>query len=71
MTKSKEDTRIGEIIKIVADKYLSVDVDVLKAIPFDTIVEKSILLANPLIFSGSGSEVAASIYDITSNLLKK
>ena len=70
MTKSKEDAKVGEIIKVVADKYLSVDVDVLASVPFDAMVEKSIILANPLIFSGTGSEVSASIYEITSNLLK-
>ncbi len=71
MRKSKEDAKVGEIIKVVADKYLSVDVDVLASIPFDALVEKSIILANPLIFSGTGSEVSASIYDITSDLLKR
>jgi MinD-like ATPase involved in chromosome partitioning or flagellar assembly len=70
MTKSKEDKKVGEIIKVVSDKYLSVDVDVLASVPFDTLVEKSIILANPLLFSGTGSEVAASIYEITSDLLK-
>jgi flagellar biosynthesis protein FlhG len=70
MTKSKEDAKVGEIIKVVADKYLSVDVDVLASVPFDALVEKSIILANPLVFSGTGSEVSASIYEITSELLK-
>ncbi|MDX1778353.1 MAG: P-loop NTPase, partial [Thermodesulfobacteriota bacterium] len=70
MTKSKEDAKVGEIIKVVSDKYLSVDVDVLASVPFDALVEKSIILANPLVFSGTGSEVSASIYEITSELLK-
>ena len=71
MAKSKEDTKVGEIVKVVADKYLNVDVSVLTAVPFDPLVEKSIILANPLIFNGTGSEVSASIYEITSNLLKQ
>jgi len=71
MAKSKEDTRVGEIVKVVADKYLSVDVTVMTAVPFDALVEKSIILANPLIFNGTGSEVSASIYEITSDLLKQ
>ena len=70
MAKSKEDTRIGEIIKIVSDKYLGVDVDIVRAVPFDALVEKSIILANPIIFSETGNEVAASIYEITSDILK-
>ena len=70
MAKSKEDRKIGEIIKTVSDKYLGVDVDIISAVPFDALVEKSIILANPIIFSESGNEVAASIYEITSNILK-
>jgi flagellar biosynthesis protein FlhG len=70
MAKSKEDRRIGEIIKIVSDKYLGVDVDIVSTVPFDGLVEKSIILANPLIFSETGSEVSASIYEIASDLLK-
>ena len=70
MAKAKEDRKIGEIIKIVSDKYLGVDVDIVSAVPFDAVVEKSIMLANPIIFSESGNEVAASIYEITSNILK-
>ena len=70
MTKSKDDAKVGEIIKVVSDKYLSVDVDVLASVPFAALVEKSIILSNPLVFSGTGSEVSASIYEITSDLLK-
>ena len=70
MAKSKEDARVGEIIRIVADKYLGIDVDVLRPVPFDSLVEKSIISTNPLLFRETGSEVTASIYEITSDLLK-
>jgi flagellar biosynthesis protein FlhG len=70
MAKSEENKKVGDIIKIVSDKYLGVDVEVLKAIPFDALVEKSILLTKPLLFSDTGSEVSASLYEIASDILK-
>jgi len=70
MTKSDENKKVGDIIKIVSDKYLGVDVEVLKTIPFDALVEKSILLTKPLLFSDTGSEVSASLYEIASDILK-
>jgi len=70
MAKSDENKKVGDIIKIVSDKYLGVDVEVLKAIPFDALVEKSILLTKPLLFSDTGSEVSASLYEIASDILK-
>ena len=70
MAKSNDSRKVGDIIKIVSDKYLSVDVEVLKPIPFDALVEKSILLTKPLLFSDTGSEVSASLYEITAELLK-
>ena len=70
MVKSKEDTKVGDIIKMVADKYLGITVDVLKPIPFDRQVEKSIKLTNPLLINESGSEIAMSIYEIASKVLK-
>jgi flagellar biosynthesis protein FlhG len=70
MAKSEENKKVGDIIKIVSDKYLGVDVEVLKTIPFDALVEKSILLTKPLLFSDTGSEVSASLYEIASDILK-
>lgn len=70
MSKSDENKKVGDIIKIVSDKYLGVDVEVLKTIPFDALVEKSILLTKPLLFSDTGSEVSASLYEIASDILK-
>jgi len=70
MSKSDENKKVGDIIKIVSDKYLGVDVEVLKTIPFDGLVEKSILLTKPLLFSDTGSEVSASLYEIASDILK-
>jgi flagellar biosynthesis protein FlhG len=70
MAKSEENKKVGDIIKIVSDKYLGVDVEVLKTIPFDALVEKSILLTKPLLFTDTGSEVSASLYEIASDILK-
>jgi len=70
MVKSKEDTKVGDIIKIVSDKYLGITVDVLKSIPFDRQVEKSITLTNPLLINETGSKVAMSIYEVALNMLK-
>ena len=70
MAKSEENKKVGDIIKIVSDKYLGVDVEVFKPIPFDALVEKSILLTKPLLFSETGSEVSASLYEIASDILK-
>jgi len=70
MVRTREDARVGEIIKIVSSKYLGVHVDLLRPVPFDTLVEKSILLTNPLIFNSTGSEVSASIYEIVSDMVK-
>ena len=70
MSKSDENKKVGDIIKIVSDKYLGVDVEILKPIPFDALVEKSILLTKPLLFSETGSEVSASLYEIASDILK-
>jgi flagellar biosynthesis protein FlhG len=70
MAKSEEHKKVGDIIKIVSDKYLGVDVEVLKTIPFDALVEKSILLTKPLLFRDTGSEVSASLYEIASDILK-
>jgi len=70
MARSREDAKVGEIIKIVSDKYLGVHIDLLRPVPFDTLVEKSILLTNPLLFNSTGSEVSASIYEIVSDIVK-
>ena len=70
MAKSRGDMKFGDIIKIVSDKYLGVSVDVLKPIPFDIMVEKSIILTDPLLYNKTGSEVAMSIYEVTSDILK-
>ncbi len=71
MAKSEEDIKVGDIIRVVSDKYLGVNVDVLKPVPFDTLVEKSIILTNPLLLNETGSEVAMSIYEIASEILKE
>jgi len=71
MAKSEEDIKVGDIIRVVSDKYLDVNVDVLKPVPFDTLVEKSIILTNPLLLNETGSEVAMSIYEIASDILKE
>ena len=71
MAKSEEDIKVGDIIRVVSDKYLGVNVDVLKPVPFDTLVEKSIILTNPLLLNETGSEVAMSIYEIASDILKE
>jgi len=71
MAKSEEDIKVGDIIRVVSDKYLGVNVDVLKPVPFDTLVEKSIILTNPLLLNERGSEVAMSIYEIASDILKE
>jgi flagellar biosynthesis protein FlhG len=70
MTKSEEDARVGDIVKVVADKYLSITVDVLRSVPFDTQVEKSILLTNPLLLNETGSKIAMSIYEIAVDMMK-
>lgn len=70
MAKSEEDAKVGDIIKIVSDKYLGINVDVLKPIPFDRQVEKSIILTNPLLLNETGSKIAISIYEIALNILK-
>jgi hypothetical protein len=70
MTKSNEDMRVGEIIRTVADKYLGLGIDVLRPVPFDPRVEKSILLANHLMLNESGSAVGMPIYEIVQNMLK-
>ncbi len=71
MAKSEEDIKVGDIIRVVSDKYLDVNVDVLKPVPFDTLVEKSIILTNPLLLNETGSEVAMSVYEIASDILKE
>lgn len=70
MVKSKEDTKVGDIIKIVSDKYLGINVDILNPIPFDKEVERSIVLTNPLLLSKTGSKIAMSIYEVALNILK-
>jgi flagellar biosynthesis protein FlhG len=70
MVKSKEDARVGNIIRTVADKYLGITVDVLKPIPFDRQVEKSITLSNPLLLNETGNKTAMSIYEVALNILK-
>lgn len=70
MAKSEEDIRVGDIVKVVADKYLSITVDVLKPIPFDKQVEKSILLTNPLLLNETGSKIAMSIYEVAIDMMK-
>lgn len=70
MAKSRGDMKFGDIIKIVSDKYLGIHIDVLKPIPFDMMVEKSIVLTNPLLYNKTGNEVAMSIYEVTSDILK-
>lgn len=70
MTRTRDDAKVGEIIKIVSDKYLGVHIDLLRPVPFDILVEKSILLTNPLLFNSTGSEVSASIYEIVSDIVK-
>ena len=70
MTKSNDDIKVGEILKIVVDKYLCVDVDVLRSVPFDPRVEKSILLTNHLMLNESGSAIGMPIYEIVQNMLK-
>jgi len=71
MAKSKEDTKVGNIIKVVADKYLSIAVDVLKPIPFDRQVEKSIVLTDPLLLNETGSRIAMSFYEVAQSMLKR
>jgi hypothetical protein len=61
---------VGEIIKIVCDKYLGVQVDVLRPVPFDALVEKSVQLTNPHLFNSIGSEISGSIYEIVSDIIK-
>lgn len=70
MVRSPDDAKVGQIIKIVSNKYLGVHVDLLRPVPFDTLVEKSILLTNPLVFNTTGSEVSASIYEIVSDIVR-
>jgi len=70
MVKSEDDAKVGNIVKIVADKYLSVAVDVLKPIPFDRQVEKSILRTNPLLLNETGSKIAMSIYEVAVDMMK-
>ena len=70
MVRSREDANVGEIIKIVSDKYLGVHVDVLRPVPFDSLVEKSVRLTNPHLFNSTGSEVSASIYEIVADMIK-
>jgi flagellar biosynthesis protein FlhG len=70
MVRSREDVKVGEIIKIVCDKYLGVQVDVLRPVPFDSLVEKSVQLTNPHLFNSTGSEVTASIYEIVTDMIK-
>ena len=70
MAKSEEDTRVGDIVKVVADKYLGITVDVLNPIPFDKQVEKSILLTNPLLLNETGSKIAMSIYEVAIDMMK-
>jgi flagellar biosynthesis protein FlhG len=70
MVRSREDAKVGEIIKIVSDKYLGVHIDLLRPVPFDSLVEKSVQLANPHLFNSANSEVTASIYEIVSDIIK-
>jgi flagellar biosynthesis protein FlhG len=70
MVKSEEDRRVGDIIKTVSDKYLGIDVNVLSSVPFDLRVEKSIILANPLLLNENGNEATMSIYEIAMAILK-
>ncbi len=70
MVRSREDVKVGEIIKIVCDKYLGVQVDVLRPVPFDALVEKSVQLTNPHLFNSIGSEISGSIYEIVSDIIK-
>ena len=71
MIKSEEDTKVGDVIKVVADKYLGITVDVLKSIPFDRKVEKSIILSNPLLLNETGSDIMMSIYEVALKILKE
>jgi flagellar biosynthesis protein FlhG len=70
MVRSREDAKVGEIIKIVSDKYLGVHIDLLRPVPFDALVEKSVQLANPHLFNSANSEVTASIYEIVTDMIK-
>lgn len=70
MAKTKKDIKVGDIVRVAADKYLGITVDVLKPIPFDTQVEKSIILSNPLLLNETGSKIAMSFYEVAHNLLK-
>ena len=70
MARSREDAKVGDIIKIVSDKYLGVHIDLLRPVPFDALVEKSIQLTNPHLFNSTGSEVSASIYEMVSTIIK-
>ncbi len=70
MVRSREDAKVGEILKIVSDKYLGVHIDVLRPVPFDSLVEKSVQLTNPHLLNSTGSEVTASIYEIVSDMIK-
>lgn len=70
MARSEEDTRVGDIVKVVADKYLGITVDVLNPIPFDKQVEKSILLSDPLLLNETGSKIAMSIYEVAVDMMK-
>jgi flagellar biosynthesis protein FlhG len=70
MVRSREDAKVGEIIKTVCDKYLGVHIDLLRPVPFDALVEKSVQLANPHLFNSANSEVTASIYEIVTDMIK-
>ena len=70
MAKSKEDEKVGDIIKTVADKYLGITVDVLKPIEFDKQAEKSMVLTNPLLLHENGSNISVATYEIATALLK-
>lgn len=69
MVKSKEDIKVGNLIKMVSDKYLGINVNVLSHIPYEERVEKSIMCADPFLLNKNGNKFSASIREIALSMI--
>jgi MinD-like ATPase involved in chromosome partitioning or flagellar assembly len=69
MVKSKEDIKVGNLIKMVSDKYLGINVNVLSHIPYEERVEKSIMCADPFLLNRNGNKFSASIREIALSMI--
>ena len=69
MVREPNDKNAGNIVHLVAEKYLAVQTENLGVIPYERQIEKMVSEMTPLIKLSQSSEVFVSVHDIVSRIL--